>query len=175
MKEDNGIITIEDEHGLKEKYKIVTCFNMDYDGNDYIVYSKNNIDDDNIIIHVSQLTYQDNNKIELNTIKSEATLRRIGVLLKQIIQNSVNEDDYELKSINITKKYIKKGYRDIKLEKKDYDTIRKDYNSNKKNREKIGEYEYLKEYTIEKIESKEKEFKNQFKITNRYINAIRNI
>ena len=53
--------------------------------------------------------------------------------------------------------------------------IKKDYNTNKKKREIIGEQIFLKELTIEKVRKPDKDFINQFKIDKKYINAIRNI
>lgn len=175
MNEDNGIIVIQDQNKLKQKYKVVTCFSILSTNKEYIVYSKGKEDEGTILVYISEIEIKDKNEIDLITIKSESILIEIGILLKQIYQKNIDEKKYKLKALNLNKKFTTIGYKNIKLEPDYYKYIKKDYNSNKKEREIIGEYQYIKEFTIEKVKTPEKDFCNQFKIDKKYINAIKKI
>ena len=175
MKEDNGIIVVEDENKSKHKYQILNCFSITSTNKEYLSYSNGKEDEDTILIYVSEIKINENNTIELLDVKSESTLVEIGVLLKQIYDQNVDDSKYQLNSININNKFKVFGHKSIKLEPDYYKKIKKDYNTNKKKREIIGEQIFLKELTIEKVRKPDKDFINQFKIDKKYINAIRNI
>lgn len=175
MNEDNSIISVLDKHGLKIKYKVINCIEFKNKKDIYLFYSSDNEPDDGITVFVSKLKKIEKNKYELSKINSEYIMDEIKQALKQIVEKSIDEDKFTLKSINCNQKFIQTGKRIMILSKNIYEKIKRDYNNNKSKREKVALYEYIKEYTIESVRDADKTFENQFKTDQKYIKAIRNI
>ncbi|MBQ7141067.1 MAG: hypothetical protein IJO32_06160 [Bacilli bacterium] len=173
--EDNGIIQIKDIHGLKKKYKIVTCLTVTKTNKDYLIYTKNSDSDTNIVLCVSELIQNDKNIIELVKVKSENLLIEIKNILVDIINKKYNKEKYILKKINTKLEYLFIGNRSLEISNKLYKILKKDYNSNKDVRQTICFDKYQKEYTIEKMEIADTDFINKLIHSDNYINLIKNL
>lgn len=88
--EDDGeYVTIIDENNREIKVEVIHYFTLALDGNDYLVYTNNNKDEDsNVLVFISQvIEYED--KVELKGIESEEILREITKILEELSETKI--------------------------------------------------------------------------------------
>jgi uncharacterized protein YrzB (UPF0473 family) len=84
MNEEKKIITLIDEHGGRTEAEVVIAFKVDATGKEYIIYTKNEIDESgNVTVYVSAME-EVNGVKQLTGIASDEEWQQIKEIIKQL-------------------------------------------------------------------------------------------
>ncbi len=85
--EDKKMINITLENGTKEEVEVLLSFKFNDTNKEYLIYTKNETDDNgNVTIYVSSIT-RVNNEVTLNTVSDDTEWTRIKDLLRELSKN----------------------------------------------------------------------------------------
>ena len=85
--EDKKMISITLENGTKEDVEVLLSFKFNDTNKEYLIYTKNETDDNgNVTIYVSSVT-RVNNEVTLNTVSDDTEWAKIKDLLRELSKN----------------------------------------------------------------------------------------